>query len=160
MTSANRQSRSVAVFSDAALADLSADALHRAPFVQVTATVLMDVLRTQDSVVAALVGPWGSGKSSTLAFLQRQLDQDGGVVIPVNTWMVDGPDAVAQEVVTAVTAALSATGVHPHVVRASRGYFQALTRSAVKGVGTVSGTLAQQHGVRWVKNSVPQPATS
>ncbi|TXR57991.1 P-loop NTPase fold protein [Quadrisphaera setariae] len=133
------------VWADAPVLHQAADALHRGPFTSSAATLLNEVLTSSESVVAALVGPWGSGKSSTLGFILEELDVEH-VVVRINPWMVSGPDGVAEEVVAAVTTALTAAGVAPAVASAARGYFAAAVRAVVKGAAAVGGAYVSQQG--------------
>lgn len=148
MSSGPRQPGAARVFTDAPLGHQGHDALHRGPFVSATARLLRDVLATEESVVAALVGPWGSGKSSTLERVLRALSlEPAAVVVPINPWMVSGPEQVAEELVTAVSAGLAAAGVPPRVVKASRRYFRTVVDAAVRGAGSVGGAVAEQYGL-------------
>jgi Cdc6-like AAA superfamily ATPase len=63
---------------------------------RVTATTLVRAIRSADSAegyVLAVVGPWGSGKTSILNLMQEQLEQEeASIVIKFNPWMFSGTE--------------------------------------------------------------------
>jgi predicted KAP-like P-loop ATPase len=74
------------------------------------------------STVLGLVGPWGSGKTSTVNLVIDGLDRQLWGVAQVNPWALSGPDAVIAELLAGVSAAL------PGKDRTARRARRALTR--------------------------------
>ena len=71
---------------DAPLTDPSQDRFKRWPFAQ---RVAETILRRNDpsSLVVAIYGEWGEGKTTVLNFIQRELDGDGSAVcVRFNPW--------------------------------------------------------------------------
>jgi predicted KAP-like P-loop ATPase len=56
--------------------------------------------RGSDGIVLALYGPWGSGKSTVLAYVQHELErnpqEDRPVVVPFNPWWFSGQEHLAK----------------------------------------------------------------
>jgi predicted KAP-like P-loop ATPase len=66
------------------------DRLGRSGFADQLATALLGEV-ADEGLVAALVGPWGQGKSSVLNMVKRQLEGDHGrTVLMFNPWMFAG----------------------------------------------------------------------
>jgi predicted KAP-like P-loop ATPase len=82
-----------ALVSDVPLDDPKRDRLGRAPFARSLAKSIT-AFKGTDSFVVGIYGPWGSGKSSVLNFLIRELDKKKGkkkpVVLRFNPWIYTG----------------------------------------------------------------------
>lgn len=134
------------LFSDQPLVYEGEDLLDRGPFTSTAARLLDRLLDREASTVAAVVGPWGSGKSSTVNFTLGRMRRPDGVV-RLDPWMVGGPTAVTREVVTAVTRALRGVGLAKADVSAIDDYFRAaLVAGAHAGVA-LGGTVLAMHGI-------------
>lgn len=74
---------------DAPLENEAEDRLGRAPF---AAGVVRSIESRGDlsSVVIAIYGPWGDGKTTVLNFVRHRLEASGGrfVVVPFNPWLI------------------------------------------------------------------------
>jgi hypothetical protein len=75
-------------WADSPLKDPNKDKLDRAPFVGMAVNLIENLADSNDSTVLGLVGPWGSGKSTVLNFIQRGLARDIKVV-KFNPWSFD-----------------------------------------------------------------------
>jgi hypothetical protein len=82
------------------------DDLGRGPFADRAAAVMASVARSPESTVVGLVGPWGSGKTSTINLILRRLDRDHWGVAKVNPWAVSGPDAVVMDLLAGIRSQL------------------------------------------------------
>jgi predicted KAP-like P-loop ATPase len=83
---------------DRPLTDPNDDLFGHAPF----ARHLADAIRRHqgpESIVLALYGPWGAGKSTVLAYVQHYLNQapaaERPLVVPFNPWWFSGQDNLA-----------------------------------------------------------------
>ncbi len=75
---------------DNAIKTRDADRLGRSPFADQLAAALLSEA-ADDGLVAALVGPWGQGKSSVLNMVKEQLEGDHArTVLMFNPWMFAG----------------------------------------------------------------------
>ena len=75
------------------------DVLGRQPYAEHAVRMLRRVRQQSDSGVLALIGPWGSGKSSVLGMVTRLLQQPGQgepwLVAELNPWMYTDLDSLA-----------------------------------------------------------------
>ncbi|MCA9174153.1 MAG: AAA family ATPase [Planctomycetales bacterium] len=94
---------------DSPIESSSFDRLDRMSFVRSFAEAIRSV-RGVDSVVLALAGPWGSGKSSLLNLVCAELDKDEGVpplVVRFNPWWFTGTGRLVTAFVEQLAAAMS-----------------------------------------------------
>lgn len=82
-------SEPVALSPDRPSTDPAQDLFGHAPFARTLAQAIRSY-RGSDGIVLALYGPWGSGKSTVLAYVQHELERgqedDRPVVVPFNPW--------------------------------------------------------------------------
>ncbi len=95
---------------DAPISSPSFDRLDRMPFVRSFAEAIRAVKGT-DSVVLALAGPWGSGKSSLLNLIAGELERTSGdhppLVMRFNPWWFSGTGQLVAAFLQQLAAALS-----------------------------------------------------
>lgn len=108
---------------DAAISTAEEDVLDRAIFAERVSAILGEVGSQPDSTVLGLIGPWGSGKSSTLALLETFLDDDIWTVKRINPWALTDPVAVVREVFDALQEAFAGEQ-HTHIRDAIAKYGQ------------------------------------
>lgn len=79
--------------------DPAKDLFGHAPFSKTLANAIRGY-RGSDGIVLALYGPWGSGKSTALAYVEHELEQgpesDRPVVVPFNPWWFSGQEHLAR----------------------------------------------------------------
>jgi hypothetical protein len=87
------------------------DALGRGPFAKSLAKALLSV-STGDGLVVGIEGGWGSGKSTVIGFVKRELPESGSddskpIVVDFNPWMVSNTGAMVDALVTQIAAAIN-----------------------------------------------------
>lgn len=114
-----------ALSSDRPSTDPTQDLFGHAPFAETLAKAIRDY-RGGDGIVLALYGPWGSGKSTVLAYVQHELesgpDESRPVVVPFNPWWFSGQE---------------------HLAKAFLGQLQAVLPTKYKGFEKIGNLLAE-----------------
>jgi hypothetical protein len=85
------------------------DMLRRGSFVSRVARVIDEVRLMEDSSVLAIVGPWGSGKSSLINLAVAELGS-GWKIVRANTWAPPDVAGVIAELFAAIRSALPSDG--------------------------------------------------
>lgn len=108
--------------------DPTQDLFGHAPFAKTLAKAIRDY-RGSDGIVLALYGPWGSGKSTVLAYVQHDVErgpeEDRPVVVPFNPWWFSGQE---------------------HLAKAFLGQLQAVLPAKYKGFEKIGNLLADFSG--------------
>lgn len=88
-----------ALSSDRPSTNPAQDLFGHAPFAKTLARAIRGY-RSSDGIVLALYGPWGSGKSTVLAYVQHELaggaEEDRPVVVQFNPWWFSGQENLAK----------------------------------------------------------------
>ncbi|HEX2161411.1 MAG TPA: P-loop NTPase fold protein [Thermoleophilaceae bacterium] len=96
---------------DAALEDERDDGLDRVLFSDRLAHQIKRA-RAKTGLVVALIGPWGSGKTTVLGWVQKRLeegqpkDDPSRVVVRFNPWLVSGSEQLVSQFVSELAVAL------------------------------------------------------
>lgn len=90
---------------DQPISTRAADLLGRGPFVQRVAQVLDELQALEESSVLALVGPWGSGKSSLINLVCEQVGEPRQVR-RANTWAPPDVSALLTDLFATIRSAL------------------------------------------------------
>lgn len=129
--------------SDRPLDNPEGDLFGHAPF----ARTLADAIRRQtgpDGIVLALFGPWGSGKSTVLGYVQHYLEQESSgtqpVVVAFNPWWFSGQENLAQAFLGQLQAVLPERYGGFKAIGDKIGEFS----EAIGGVADVVGTATGQ----------------
>jgi len=97
--------------SDKPSTDPSQDLFGHAPFARTLAKAIAGY-RSADGIVLSLYGPWGSGKSTVLAFVEHELgqmdEQLRPVVVTFNPWWFSGQEHLARAFLGQLQAVLPA----------------------------------------------------
>jgi predicted KAP-like P-loop ATPase len=85
MSQLSRQSQheSVAIFSDEPIANGASDRLRRQPLARRLAQLIDNSIQSELSTVFAVVGPWGSGKSSLVNLTLKEPDPERSKLFPL-----------------------------------------------------------------------------
>lgn len=114
--------------SDRPSTDPAQDLFGHAPFAKTLAKAIREY-RASDGIVLALYGPWGSGKSTVLAYVQHELEggpiEDRPVVVTFNPWWFSGQE---------------------HLANAFLGQLQAVLPTKYKGFERIGNLLAEFSG--------------
>lgn len=87
--------------------DEGADLLRRGAFAGRVTNLIDHISQETPSAVLALLGPWGSGKTSVLNFVRRRLESRGRWrVVEFNPWTMSDLPSVVQEFFTTLMTAL------------------------------------------------------
>lgn len=97
--------------SDRPSTDPAQDLFGHAPFAKTLAKAIRGY-RGSDGIVLALYGPWGSGKSTVLAYIEHELEQgldaERPVVVSFNPWWFSGQENLAKAFLGQLQAVLPA----------------------------------------------------
>ncbi|MEM9873677.1 MAG: P-loop NTPase fold protein, partial [Myxococcota bacterium] len=85
------------------------DRFRRAPLAGLIATYVIGAPKDV-SVVFALTGPWGAGKTSVLNLIETQLDSERVVVVRFNPWLFSGTEQLTVQFVRELATQLGQKG--------------------------------------------------
>jgi hypothetical protein len=125
----------------------SEDLFGRGPFVARAVALLDQISSRPSSTVVGLVGPWGSGKTSTLQMIVAGLNSDRWGVTWINPWALSGPDAVVTELLGGIRAAVPGKSTAGARVRQQLSRYGALATPAlsiVPVVGSAATAVANE----------------
>ncbi|MFJ2689428.1 P-loop NTPase fold protein [Pseudomonas sp. NPDC087336] len=97
-----------------------------------------------------LYGPWGSGKTSVLNFLEKIAESKGDIVVRFSAWNAIGESGVIALFYTALTDRLKRQGVQPSINAWSKDIlrkFTGVVEKFSKQAGTAASELDSYHGV-------------
>ncbi|MFI5898043.1 P-loop NTPase fold protein [Actinoplanes sp. NPDC051513] len=121
----------------------SDDLFGRGPFVARAVNLLEQIGSRSSSTVVGLVGPWGSGKTSTIRMMVAGLKPDSWGVAWINPWALSGPDAVVTELLAAIRSAVPEKSRAGARVRTQLSKYGALAAPALNMVPLVGGAMSE-----------------
>ena len=147
---------------DRPIAERSADKLGRAAFAEALATQLIAAASGDGSVVA-LMGPWGSGKTSILNMVREFLGARGDVVVlHFNPWLFSGTEELVSRLLGELAAQCLERGRDAKLQALGKqleGYADLLAPlGSIPGIGTVSkaGTGLARVAGRYLRRGEPK----
>ncbi|MEU8076778.1 P-loop NTPase fold protein [Catellatospora citrea] len=136
----------------------SEDLFGRGPFVARAVALLNQIGSRSSSTVFGLVGPWGSGKTSTIRMIVAGLNPDLWGVTWINPWALSGSDAVVTELLGAIRAAVPEKSTAGARVRKQLSRYGALATPALSMVPVV-GSAATAMADEAIKRLTDQGTT-
>jgi hypothetical protein len=82
------------------------DRFRRQPLAERIAVLVENAAARTESTVFAVVGPWGSGKTSLLRFAEQALDPSTVVTVDFNPWLVSSVDGLLGEFFSTLSEAM------------------------------------------------------
>ena len=76
-------------FADNPISTASEDLLQRSKFVERIVREI-DMIDASQGYVLAVMGQWGSGKTSVLNLVKEQLSNSGTILVEYNPWLLSG----------------------------------------------------------------------
>ncbi|GIG93076.1 KAP family P-loop NTPase fold protein [Plantactinospora endophytica] len=119
----------------------SDDLFGRGPFVARAVALLTQIGSRPSSTVVGLVGPWGSGKTSTIQMIVAALAPERWGVSWINPWALSGPDAVVTELLGAIRTAVPEKSTAGARVRRALSRYGALATPALSMVPVVGSAV-------------------
>ena len=140
--------------SDRPSTDPAQDLFGHAPFARTLAKAIRGY-RGSDGIVLALYGPWGSGKSTVLAYVEHELDNgpeaERPVVVSFNPWWFSGQENLAKAFLGQLQAVLPAK---------YKGFEKVgnLIAEFSEALGGVADVAAKSHGIPFIGKLVESGA--
>lgn len=125
------------LFADDPIANKDDDRLNRDLFAQQVAKVCKNVASESSSSVVALVGPWGSGKSSLLSLVASNLKADKWSVAEFNPWLLSDVESLMRSFFDEVVAAIPTDKDEHNDLRQKLGGYA----KAVSPLGKIGGLV-------------------
>ena len=145
---------------DRPLSDPAQDQFGHAPFARTLAKAIRGY-RGSDGIVLALYGPWGSGKSTVLAYVQHELEhgpQDGQpVVVQFNPWWFSGQENLAKAFLGQLQAVLPSKFAGFKALGNKLGEYSGALGRAVDLAGAAMGIPGGGVAVETLAKLVPTP---
>ena len=94
------------LFADDPISHIAEDTLGRESFAKQVAKVCQNVSKESSSSVVALVGPWGSGKTSILSMVSSDLKKNKWSVAEFNPWLLSDIESLIRSFFSEVIGAI------------------------------------------------------
>ena len=125
------------LFADDPIVNRDDDKLNRDLFARQVANVCKNVAGESSSSVVALVGPWGSGKSSLLSLVASDLKTDKWSVAEFNPWLLSDVDSLMRSFFDEVVGAIPTDKDEHNDLRQKIGGYA----KAVSPLGKIGGLI-------------------
>lgn len=97
-------------FADNPISTASEDLLQRSKFVERIVREI-DMIDASQGYVLAVMGQWGSGKTSVLNLVKEQLSNSGTILVEYNPWLLSGVEELVDGLFREIDAKLNKKGV-------------------------------------------------
>ncbi|GAA3346684.1 hypothetical protein GCM10020358_58610 [Amorphoplanes nipponensis] len=112
------------------------ETLGRREFVDRLVAMFAEIGTQSSSTVLAVVGPWGSGKTSTVNLVLEKLDEKRWGIARLNPWALGSAEAIVAELLGAIRSAL------PEKARSAREKLKTYALYATPALGLIPGAGA------------------
>ncbi len=131
------------LFSDDPITTLKDDKLERGAFAKQVAQVCQNVAKESSSSVVALVGSWGSGKSSILSLTEAELKKSKWSVAEFNPWLMSDLESLMRAFFNEIIEAIPTdTDEHKALRKKIGGYARII--SPLGKIGSLVGVDASE----------------
>jgi len=120
-------------WADDPISTVAEEALGRGAFVDRLVAMLGEIGTHPSSTVLALVGPWGSGKTSTINLVLDKLDEERWGIARLNPWALGSAQAIVAELLGSIRSAL------PEKAKSAREKLKAYAVYATPAIGLIPG---------------------
>lgn len=100
----------ISYFADNPISTASEDLLQRSKFVERIVREI-DMIDASQGYVMAVMGQWGSGKTSVLNLVKERLSNSGTIVVEYNPWLLSGVEELVDGLFREINAKLNKKGV-------------------------------------------------
>lgn len=122
-------------WSDVAISTANEDRFERSGYAAKVAGLIHDTADPRESTIYGLTGEWGSGKTSLVNLIRKNLSQlpTGWEIVDYNPWVASDPDALIEEFYRSIMQAL------PENVIGER--IKDILQKTFRSIGPLAGTL-------------------
>lgn len=100
----------ISYFADNPISTASEDLLQRSKFVERIVREI-DMIDASQGYVMAVMGQWGSGKTSVLNLVKERLSNSGTILVEYNPWLLSGVEELVDGLFREINAKLNKKGV-------------------------------------------------
>ena len=100
----------ISYFADNPISTASEDLLQRSKFVERIVREI-DMIDASQGYVMAVMGQWGSGKTSVLNLVKERLSNSGSMLVEYNPWLLSGVEELVDGLFREINAKLNKKGV-------------------------------------------------
>jgi len=100
----------ISYFADNPISTASEDLLQRSKFVERIVHEI-DMIDASQGYVMAVMGQWGSGKTSVLNLVKERLSDSGTILVEYNPWLLSGAEELVSGLFREINAKLNKKGV-------------------------------------------------
>lgn len=105
-----KTSSAISYFADNPISTASEDLLQRSKFVERIVREI-DMIDASQGYVMAVMGQWGSGKTSVLNLVKERLSNSGTILVEYNPWLLSGVEELVDGLFREINAKLNKKGV-------------------------------------------------
>lgn len=122
-------------WSDAAISTADEDQFERTRYASKVASLIQDTAAPHESTIYGLTGEWGSGKTSLVNLIRKDLSRlsSSWEVVDYNPWAASDPESLIEEFYRAIAKSLPENIIGKNI--------KAILQKAFRSIGPIAGTL-------------------